>query len=65
MGRFFLFREVDKGCPDKGCNESREMQGLTYGCLCRRRATPILDANFSKPIHAFYSLFFIAFSSRS
>jgi hypothetical protein len=57
-----LMDEVDKGCPDKGCSDSREMQGLTCGCLCRRRAAPILDANVSKPIHAFYSLFFIAFS---
>jgi hypothetical protein len=23
--------EVDKGCPDKGCSESREMQGLPMG----------------------------------
>jgi hypothetical protein len=42
------------------------MQIFTYGCLCRRRAAPVLDANFSKPIHAFYSYllffyFYIAF----
>jgi hypothetical protein len=35
---------------------------LTCRCLCRLRATPVLDANVSKPIHAFYSYFFIAFS---
>jgi hypothetical protein len=23
--------EVDKGCPDKGCSDSREMQGLPVG----------------------------------
>ena len=23
--------EVDKGCPDKGCSESKEMQGLPVG----------------------------------
>jgi hypothetical protein len=40
--------EVDKGCPDKGCSESREMQGLLV----------------SNPIHAFYYLFFTDFSSK-
>jgi hypothetical protein len=25
--------EVDKGCPDKGCSESREMQGLPVGAF--------------------------------
>jgi hypothetical protein len=37
------------------------MQSFTYGCLCRRRAAPVLDANFSKPIYAFYCFFYIAF----
>jgi hypothetical protein len=37
------------------------MQGFTCGCLCRRRAALVLDAIFSKPIHAFYSLFFILY----
>ena len=26
-----LMGEVDKGCPDKGCSDSREMQGLPVG----------------------------------
>jgi hypothetical protein len=34
---------------------------LTCGCLCRRRVALVLDVNVSKPIHAFYSYFFIAF----
>jgi hypothetical protein len=25
--------EVDKGCPGKGCNENREMQGLPMGAF--------------------------------
>jgi hypothetical protein len=25
--------EVDKGCPDKGCSECREMQGLPVGAF--------------------------------
>jgi hypothetical protein len=25
--------EVDKGCPDMGCSESREMQGLPVGAF--------------------------------
>jgi hypothetical protein len=25
--------EVDKGCPDKGCSESREVQGLHVGAF--------------------------------
>jgi hypothetical protein len=37
------------------------MKGFICGCLCRRRVAPVLDANFSKPIHAFYSLFFILY----
>ena len=48
--------DVDKGCPDNGCSESKGVQSFTCGCLCRRRAAPILDVIFSKPIHVFYSL---------
>ena len=51
--------EVVKGCLAKW---EQRMQGFTCGCLCRRRAAPVLDANVSKPIHAFCSLFFIVFS---
>jgi hypothetical protein len=34
------------------------MQGFTSGCLCRRRATPVLDANISKPMPLFFYFFF-------
>jgi hypothetical protein len=36
------------------------MHGITCGCLCRRRAVLVMDANFSKPFLAFI-LFFICF----
>jgi hypothetical protein len=28
-----LMGEVDKGCPDKGCSDGREMQGLPVGAF--------------------------------
>ena len=28
-----LMGEMDKGCPDNGCNDSREMQGLPVGAF--------------------------------
>jgi hypothetical protein len=28
-----LMDEVDKGCPDKGCSDSREMHGLPVGAF--------------------------------
>ena len=28
-----LMDEVDRGCPDKGCSDSREMQGLPVGAF--------------------------------
>jgi hypothetical protein len=39
------------------------MKRFTYGCLCRRRATPILDANLSKPMSLLFSfiLLFLIF----
>jgi hypothetical protein len=51
--------DVDKGCLDNGCSESKGVQSFTYGCLCRRRVAPVLDAIFPSPIHAFYSLLLI------
>jgi hypothetical protein len=53
-----------------GCNERRGCKALPVGAFVEGEAAPVLDAIFSKPIHAFYSflffilLFFIAFSSR-
>jgi hypothetical protein len=32
----------------------KEGKWLTCGCLCRGRVAPVLDANVSRPIHAFY-----------
>jgi hypothetical protein len=60
-----LMDEVDKGCPDKGCRDSREMQGLPVGAFVEGELAPVLDANVSKPIHAFYSYSLLLFLSRS
>jgi hypothetical protein len=54
--------EVDKGCPDNGCSESRIMQNFTCGRLCRRRAAPLLDSIVSKPTHAFILSYLFIFS---
>jgi hypothetical protein len=42
------------------------MHDITCGCLCRRRAVPVMDANFFKPFLAFilsflYLLFLFLF----
>jgi hypothetical protein len=51
--------EVVKGCPGKWVQWEQRMQGFTYGCLCRRRVAPVLDANLSNPVPLFsYSLLF-------
>jgi hypothetical protein len=46
--------EVVKGCPSKWVQWEQRMQGFTCGCLCRRRAAPVLDANLSKPMPLFF-----------
>ena len=37
------------------------MHDITYGCLCRRRVVPVMDAIFSKPFLTFilYFLYFL------
>jgi hypothetical protein len=37
------------------------MQDVTCGCLCRRRAVPVMDAILSKPIHAFILFVILSF----
>jgi hypothetical protein len=37
------------------------MQGVTCGCLCRRRVVPVMDAFFPNPFLPFILLSFIAF----
>jgi hypothetical protein len=33
QNQVMLMGEVDKGCPEKGCSDSREMQGLHVGAF--------------------------------
>jgi hypothetical protein len=42
-----------------GAIMAKDARKVICGCLCRRRAVPVLDAIFSKPILAFYSYSFI------
>jgi hypothetical protein len=37
------------------------MHDVICGCLCRRRAVPVMDANFSKLILAFIFFFYLLF----
>jgi hypothetical protein len=53
--QFMLMGEVDKGCPNKECSDSREMQGLPVGAFVEGELH-LPWINVSKPIHAFYSL---------
>jgi hypothetical protein len=49
-----------------GCNDGQGCKDVTCGCLCRRRAVPIMDAFFSKPILAFIlSILLFAFLFKS
>jgi hypothetical protein len=50
-----------------GCSESQGCKNVICGCLCRRRAVPVMDAFFPSPflpfiLHSFiFFLSFIAF----
>jgi hypothetical protein len=37
------------------------MHDITCGCLCRRRAVPVMDAIFSKPFLAFILFLYLLF----
>ena len=52
--------DVARGCPDMWVEWEPGMHNFICGCLCWRRAVPVMDANFSKPVLAFI-LFFICF----
>jgi hypothetical protein len=51
--------EVDKGCPEKGCSESREMQGLPVGAFVEGKLHLSWMQMFPSPFMHFvlYSLF--------
>jgi hypothetical protein len=53
--------EVDKGCPDKGCSESREMQGLPVRVFVEGKLHLSWMQMFPSPFMRFYSYFFIVF----
>jgi hypothetical protein len=47
-----------------GCNDNREMHGLPMGASKEGEMHLVMNANVSKPIHAFYLLFLLLFLSR-
>jgi hypothetical protein len=53
-----------KGCLGKGCSDNREMYGLTVDASEEGELHLFMDANVSKPIHAFHILFLFLFLSR-
>jgi hypothetical protein len=57
-----LMGEVDKGCPDKGCSDSKEMQGLLVGTFVEGELHLSWMQMFSSPFMSFILIFFIAFS---
>jgi hypothetical protein len=46
-----------------GCNDSSEMYSLLVGGSEEGEIHLVMDANVSKPIHAFYLLFLLLFLS--
>jgi hypothetical protein len=59
-----LMGEVDKGCPNKGCNDSREMNGLPVGSFVEGELHLSYMQMFPSPFMPFIILFFISFYSR-
>jgi hypothetical protein len=51
-----------KECLGNGCSDNREMYGLSVGASEEGELHLVMDANVSKPIHAFYFFILIAFS---
>jgi hypothetical protein len=45
-----------------GCSDNREMYGLLVSAFEEGELHLVMDANVSKPIHAFYLLFLFVFS---
>jgi hypothetical protein len=50
-----------------GCSEGQGCKSVTCGCLCRRRAIPVMDALFPSPFLPLFFLFFylLFFCSRA
>jgi hypothetical protein len=48
-----LMDKVDKGCPDKGCSDSREMHGLPVGAFVEGELHLSWMQNFPSPFMPF------------
>jgi hypothetical protein len=59
-----LVDEVDKGCLDKGCSDSREMHGLPVGAFVEGELHLSWMQTFPSPFTPFIFIL-ISFSSRS
>jgi hypothetical protein len=60
-----LMDEVDKGCPDKGCSDSREMQGLPVGAFVEGELHLSWMQMFPSPFMPFILISLLFFLSRS
>jgi hypothetical protein len=60
-----LMGEVDKGCPYKGCSDSREMQGLPVGAFVEDELHLSWMQMFPSPFMPFILYSLLPFLSRS
>jgi hypothetical protein len=60
-----LMDEVDKGCPDKGCSDSREMHGLPVGAFVEGELHLSWMQMFPSPFMPFILYSLLLFLSRS
>jgi hypothetical protein len=60
-----LMDEVDKGCPDNGCSDSREMQGLPVGAFVEGKLYLSWMQMFPSPFMPFILHSFISFSFKN
>jgi hypothetical protein len=60
-----LVDEVDKGCPDKGCSDSREMHGLPVGAFVEGELHLSWMQMFPSPFMPFILYSLLLFLSRS
>jgi hypothetical protein len=57
--------EVDKGCPNKGCSDSREMHGLPMGVFVEGEFHLSSMEMFPSPFMPFIFILLLIFVSRS
>jgi hypothetical protein len=63
--QLMLMGEVDKGCPDKGCSDSREMQFLHVGAFVEGELHMSWMKMFPRPFMPFILIYLLLFISRS